>query len=368
LWAFVPTSGGFSLPQALGQFGAKNIVATTGLTQAKVPALGAAYLPPAQAQAATELAGFLDAQVGTTETFFDFSNEPLLYFLVPRRPVVSSLLTASLATFDQQLEAIRHLADARVKVVVWHAPGEPVGSLVPSEVGQYALAEYLLHQFTPLTVKGGRVVLGPRAENPAPDAAAAAALQQPLTLGQLPWAWGRFSKYDPGQGAGAGTLAPAEGAKSVEPAGLTITAQGDELAVGEAGREVTLTLKAQPDATQNPNVITLRLKVPPALDGQSAVLAWGDKASGREVSFALQGDGQAHAYVLRVGAMPAWVLAGEIKTLQLKMPGGNWAWEAGHFLAIRDIPQIQAPAPPAPVPATAPAAKTEKTKPAAGKK
>jgi hypothetical protein len=365
LWTFVPGLNGASLPQVAGQFGQKNIVPTGGLTQGKITGLGPVYLPPAQAQAVAELAGYLDGQVGSTETFFDFSNRPLLYFLVPRRPVVQSLLTVSLATWEQQLEAVRQLASARIKVVVCSGSADAPLGAVPPEVRQYAVSEYLLRQFTPLAVKSGCVLLGPRTENPVPDPAAAAALQRPLALGTLPAAWGTLSKYDPGQGTGAGSLAPAEGAKSVEPTGLTVTAQGEELAVGETEKETTLTLKALPDAAKGPNVVALRLKVPAALDGQSAVLSWGDKALGRWVSFTLKGDGLAQVYVLRVGAIPSWVLAGEIKTLQLKIPGGGWAWEKGNFLAVHDIPELQAPAATA---ATAPAAKTEKVKPAEKKK
>jgi hypothetical protein len=369
LWTFVPTTGGASLPQVAGQFGTKNLVSTAGLTQSKLPGLGAVCLPPAQAQAAADLAGYLDGQVGTTETFYDFSNRPLLYFLVPRRPVVQSLLTASLTTPEQQLDAIQRLADAQVKTVVFGTAGDvPLGGVWP-EVRQYLLAEYLLHKFTPLTVKGGCVLLGPRGENPTPDAEAAAALQHPLLLGALPAAWGQLSKYDPGQGTGAGALSPADGVKSVQPAGLTVTAQNEELAVGASSQEVTLALKAQPDESKSPNVLSLQLKVPPELDGASAVLAWGDKASGRWVSFRLVGDGLTHAYVLRLGSIPGWVLAGKIETLQLKVPAGGWAWEKGSFLAVRDIPQLQGPAAPAAAPA--PAAKPEKAekgKPAGKKK
>jgi hypothetical protein len=359
LWAFIPSALSPALPELAGNFGTKNLVATEGLVKSKLPGLGNTYIPAEQAKSLEELAGFLDGQVGTTETFYDFSNQPLLYFLVQRRPVVPALLTASLATFQQQLDAVQNIADARVKTVVWGAGVENQIGSIPSELRQYAVSEYLLSQFVPMAVKGGSVLLGPRAETLSPDTAAAAALQRPLQLGQLAYFWGRQSKYGISQGAGAGTVSPADGVKSVEPVGVTVTGQGEQVIVAPARGEMTLRLASKPDSGKRPNVLVLQLKAAQELDGQTAVLAWGDKAAGRWLSFTLKGGGASHPYVFRMNAIPAWVLAGDIAAMQLEMPQGGWTWEKGQWLAIKDIPQIKAPVI-APIP--------DKAKPVAKKK
>lgn len=348
---FIPRAGALDLPQLAGRFGLKNRIATDGLERGGIPALGGAFLPPQQAKDVTALAEFLEGQVGSAEAFFDFSNQPLLYFLVPRRPVVRALTTATLATFEQQVDAIRDLSDAKVKAVVYGVDPKLAVAGVPAVVRQYALSEYLLGRFSPATVKGGSVVLVPREENPAPSAEAAAALQQNVALGDLPYRWGRLSKYDPSQGGAAGGFTPADGIRSVEPAGLTVTVQGDALEIGSAAGEVILKLAGKPDPAQPANVLVLTLKAPAWLDGETAVLAWGDKAAGRSVSFRLHGDGEFHPYAFRVGALPSWVLAGEVTALRLTLPGGGWAWSGAKFLAVHDLPEKARPkAPAAPAP------------------
>jgi hypothetical protein len=365
---FIPRAGALDLPRVAGQFGLKNRVPVEGWVKSDLPALGNVFLPAQQAKDLAELALFLDGQVGTADSFFDFSNQPLLYALVPRRPVVASLSTVMLASFEQQLEAIRNLDGAKIKAVVYPAVPSLAVAGIPSEVRHYAVSEYLLQRFTPTTVKGGCVVLVPREENPVPDAAAAAALQRPAELGALPCAWGSLSKYSASQGGAAGSLAPADGVRSFSPAGLTVTAQGEQLLLAEAAVPVTLRLAAKLDAAQPANVLTLSLTVPPVLDGETAVLAWGEKASGRLVSFRLQGDGAARAYVFRLGALPSWVLAQPVSALQLTLPGGGWTWDGARFLAVNDLPvraAVHGAAPAKSGPAQAGAAKPA---PPAGKK
>jgi hypothetical protein len=182
------------------------------------------------------------------------------------------------------------------------------------------------------------------------DTAATAALQRPLSLAGLPAAWGKDSKYDMSQGAGAGTVVPVDGAKSFEPTGVTVTAKGESWTVAPGEKEMTLKLSNKADVAKRANVLVLQLTVPVELQGKTATLAWGEKASGRTVTFTLVGDGASHPYVIRLGAVPAWVLAGDVAALQLTVPGGGWTWEKGQWLALQDIPQIKTAAPKTAVP------------------
>jgi len=70
---------------------------------------GKARVPPAQAESVTKLRKFLNAQLAPEETFFDFSNEPALYFLSARRMPTRFLSVPSYETPEEQSEVVADL-------------------------------------------------------------------------------------------------------------------------------------------------------------------------------------------------------------------------------------------------------------------
>jgi len=344
LATLVPRPGAVDLVRLAGSFGAKNQIRVDGLAMSPLPTLNRLYLPPQQAGQLTELSEYLDSQVGTAESFFDFSNQPLLYFLVPRRPVVKSLATVTLSSFQQQREAIRDLQAARPKVVLWPGTGVAGFDGIPSEVRHYAVAEYLLKDFDPVAVKGNVVILAPREETAGREDAAAQAMIRPLALDRLPGLWGRLKKYDPSQGGAAGTVEAPGGVQAVMAAGLTVTANGEKISVAAGPGPVSVKLLAKPSSPAGANVLVLALAADAALSGREATLDWGQGPNRQEISFRLLAGGE-QAYVFRVDAVPGWVYAPKPVSLRLTLPAGGFSWAGGRLLAVRDVPELSPAAP-----------------------
>jgi|GEM_PF-6238277 len=338
----LPQAGRHTLSQLAGDFGLKNRIDVKGLAQAATPRLANVFMPATQAQELDKVTDYLEGQVGTAETYYDFSNQPLYYFLVRRKPAVNTLSTVTAATLDQQRQVIRSLVSAEVKAVIWAGRQAAALDDIPSEIRQYAISEYLLRQFTPAFVSGDTVILTPAVAGLGPDAAAAAAMERPAQMARLPLAWGRLSKYDPTQGTAVGQMTPAASAG----AGNTAAAQ--------AASSISLTLAAP--LAKPANVLVLELTAPAALDNSEVRLVWGQ---GRSASFALAGDGERHRYVIRVASLPAWVLAGNVDRCTLEFAGPGATCQAASFLQVLDVPEM---------PAAAPAAATEASAAAKGKK
>ncbi len=352
---FIPQNGRHTLTALAGSFSAKNTIPVEGLTQARAERLSKAFLPPAQAKQFDELADYLEEQVGTAESFFDFSNQPILYFLVPRRPVTRELGTISQATFAQQLAVIRALAIADVKTVVFAGRRARAWDGLPVPIRQYAVSEFLLKKYFPTSVIGNSVIFSPSQGEGSAEPKAVAELLQPWPLAGLPYRWGSLSKYDPGQGGSVAQYQPRQGARAVEPAGVTITAKGDSLQAAEFVGPTTLRLVAETQIGEKGNVLVLKIRAPASLHQQTATLAWDKDAAGHTLSFTLQGDGRSHCYVFRVGALPGWVYAPSRRQLALQLPGGGWQWEGTTLLQVRDIPELTAVKKAGPSKAVAPA-------------
>ena len=368
--AFLPMPGHWQLPHVFGNFGVKNVVSVGDYGKSTLAALGGVYLPGSQAQELAQTAAYLEGQVGSAETFYDFSNQPFYYFLVPRRPAVASLATAMLATWDQQAEAIRSLDEAKVKAVLLAPAAGRTPGAIPAEIRQYAVAEYLWRNYAPVAQKGGVIIAVPRSEAVSPESGIQAALIQPLDLGWLPARWARLPKYAATPENNAGALAPVGGVKAVEPAGVSVTAAGGALEIGEASGPTSVRL-ALPAAVpgRTANVLLVTLKTSARLEGEQAQWHWGEAGSGRTASFTLAGHGaDAVTYAFRVGSWPGWALAQSLTEVTLRLPRGGWRFEQAALLSVRDIPQLlaRAAAPTAPAPAAGKPAKA--VKPGAGAK
>ncbi|MCK5218315.1 hypothetical protein KAR10_02260, partial [bacterium] len=340
---FIPRAGCLDLTALAGGFGSKNQLSVKGLATSGLESMGDVYLPEKQARGLGEIVAYLEKKVGSAETFFDFSNRPLLYFLVPRRPVVKSLSTMTIASFRQQLEAIRSLSLSAVKTVVCRSRLAGPDNLddIPLEVRQYAVSEYLLQKFMPAAVVADTVMLSPALKGVLADKQAVAAMHREIDLKSLPYNWGRLKKYAPGQGRQADRFLLAGGAKALEPAGLTATARGEGLEVGPAAGMVKLRLVCNSRKCEKANILVMDLKSGPILNGKSAWISWGRASSRSRLRFTLQGDNQTHRYVFRIGALASWVYAGRIERLYLEFPGGGWAWEGTSLMRIEDIPELR---------------------------
>lgn len=346
----LPSSGQQDLLAQAGRFGQKNWVPVADLGKSKLKGMENLYLPAEQARSLEQVVDYLDGQVGSSETFYDFSDQPILFFLVPRQPATQALTAGLNVTLNQQINAIRELSVSPVKAVIWAGRLTPSarGNHLPPEIGQYALSEYLLKTFVPTTLVGPQVVLVPRGPYAVLNPEAATAMIKVLDWGGLPQAWGQEAKY-----ASAPVLATwsaSEGSRAIEPAGLTLTAQGTGWQVGASQGPVKLRL-SRPAAENKPaNVLRLELSVSPGLKARSAKLGWGEE--GRSLSFTLTADGQKHAYALRVGSIPGWVLGGGSDKLTLELPGGDWTWHSLVSMNVSDVAEVGAGiASPAQVPA-----------------
>ncbi len=340
---FIPRDGRLDLTALAGGFGAKNQLSVEGMATSGLESMGDVYLPEKQARGLEQIAAYLDERVGSAETFFDFSNRPLLYFLVPRRPVVKSLSTMTIASFQQQLEAIRSLSLSAPKTVVCRSRLAGPDNLdgIPVEVRQYAVSEYLLQKFVPAALIADTVMLSPAPKGVKANQQATAAMRRETDLKSLPYNWGRLQKYAPVQGRKADEFLLAGGTKALEPAGLTATARGEGLEVGPAEGPLKLRLVCNSRKIKKANVLVMDLKSGPMLDGKTAWISWGKASSLSRLRFTLQGDNQTYRYVFRIGALPSWVYAGRIDRLHLELPGGGWTWEGTSLMRIEDIPELR---------------------------
>lgn len=84
----------------------------------RVPGFGSAMLARDQAIDVARLRRFIDEVVPAGKTFFEFGNEPGLYFLVNRRPAVRYSCVPSYQTIEKQREVIAALERERPPIAI----------------------------------------------------------------------------------------------------------------------------------------------------------------------------------------------------------------------------------------------------------
>jgi hypothetical protein len=84
----------------------------------RVPGFGSAMLARDQAIDVARLRRFIDEVVPAGKTFFEFGNEPGLYFLVNRRPAVRYSSVPSYQTIEKQREVIAALERERPPIAI----------------------------------------------------------------------------------------------------------------------------------------------------------------------------------------------------------------------------------------------------------
>lgn len=106
-----------------------------------------------------ELRNVVDARLGPKETFFDFGNEPALYFLLNRRPPIRYSSVAAYELDRQQSEVIQALEREKPPLAITSS-GTSLDSIddVPNAVRAPAVARYLETHYRPLGMVGTRSI------------------------------------------------------------------------------------------------------------------------------------------------------------------------------------------------------------------
>jgi hypothetical protein len=125
----------------------------------RVPGYGSARLARDQAADLERLRRFIDELVPERETFFDFGNEPGLYFLLNRRPPVRYSSVPSYQTVEKQREVIAALERERPPIAIL-ASGTPtdIFDSVPNRVRAPIVARFLDTHYRVVGKVGTRTV------------------------------------------------------------------------------------------------------------------------------------------------------------------------------------------------------------------
>jgi hypothetical protein len=125
----------------------------------RVPGYGSARLARDQAADLERLRRFIDELVPERKTFFDFGNEPGLYFLLNRRPPVRYSSVPSYQTVEKQREVIAALERERPPIAIL-ASGTPtdIFDSVPNRVRAPIVARFLDTHYRVVGKVGTRTV------------------------------------------------------------------------------------------------------------------------------------------------------------------------------------------------------------------
>ena len=134
--------------------------AAAAQTMSVVPRGGSARLPADQASDLGALRDAIDRTVPPSETFFDFSNEPALYFLLGRRIPIPYLGPEFYETEDLQQRVIALCERHKPPIVIARA-GNGLYAIdgIANDVRAPAVATYLKGHYRPLTIVAGRAIL-----------------------------------------------------------------------------------------------------------------------------------------------------------------------------------------------------------------
>ena len=127
-----------------------------------IPRSGGASLPDYQVESLVAFRGYIDANLRPGETFFDFANQPTLYFIADRRPPIRFMTVAQYESQDLQLEVIGALEREKPPVVI--LPAGLYGNLdsVSNERRAPRVAKYVREHYEPDVKVGGAWLMGRR--------------------------------------------------------------------------------------------------------------------------------------------------------------------------------------------------------------
>lgn len=101
---------------------------------------------------------FLKQQLKADETFFDFSNSPILYYHTEKKiPAYFSQSLQYIVDLHLQKECIKRLQNTKIPWVVYsqtyHAFGDNIDG-IPNNIRYYHIASYLIDNYTPTNTRG----------------------------------------------------------------------------------------------------------------------------------------------------------------------------------------------------------------------
>jgi len=151
------------------------------------------------------IASFLDTELTEDETFFDFTDSPLLYVFTDREFPTQLIPNRSRTTDTIQSAAIRELDSlheaGRLPLVLFRTEAEEASSRpeLPTEVRSYRIAEFIYNHYSPWMELDGYEIWRQRGvelgrsrgqESFGPNLSVT--LSQDFWLGKLPYVWARF--------------------------------------------------------------------------------------------------------------------------------------------------------------------------------
>jgi len=133
---------------------------------APAPRSGGALLPAGEAQSLALLTDYMDRRLGPNETFFDFDNQPALYFVTGRESPLRYTTVAQYESLERQREVLEVLEKRKPPVAV--LPSGLYGNLdgVPNAERAPEVARYLESHYQRDGEVGGFVVARRRADSP----------------------------------------------------------------------------------------------------------------------------------------------------------------------------------------------------------
>ena len=125
----------------------------------RVPRGGGARLPRAQAEELSDLRRYFDGQLSSRETFFDFGNEPGLYFFLERRSPVRYAAVPLYEPPDRQQEVLAALERDRTPLAILSS-GTSLDAFdgVASRRRAPLVAAYLDAHYSTVAVVAGRTI------------------------------------------------------------------------------------------------------------------------------------------------------------------------------------------------------------------
>lgn len=125
----------------------------------RVPRGGRARLPRAQAEELSALRRFFDERLSPRETFFDFGNEPGLYFFLGRRCPVRYAAVPLYEPSDRQHEVLAALERDRIPLAILSSgTWRDAFDGVPSRRRAPLVAAYLDAHYSTVAVVAGRMI------------------------------------------------------------------------------------------------------------------------------------------------------------------------------------------------------------------
>lgn len=302
-----PLSGGQTLLSLLGKLPDKNqITIPEAWTLSEIPQVGPIFLPSEQNLWVSELVKFLTS----VDSFWDFTDHGLLYFLSAHLSPTRFYATHHIITIGDQQEVIAALEQARPSFVLYRSgTGWDAIAGIDRSVRNFLVSEYLLKNYHFFNRIGSFVIL----ERGAPDA-----FPQPLAfrvdLGYMPVLWAQNFP-----GISFNDLIAESILNGWRPnQEMQIETKDSELKLLTIGFDSWL----ERDVMLNPRsakYLLLRMRVK-GIGEPKAQIFWRSDNGGfseeRSVIFNLLPDGNEHLYLIPLAPFPSWMWSNTVTGLR----------------------------------------------------